>query len=71
MNLFFCLVMEYHPKKKMTETASLRVAHDAKFPSFFIRLSLDGTYYVMALSVRRPSEFVRALIPDPLCRFKQ
>jgi hypothetical protein len=28
--------MEYHPKKKkLTETASLRVAHDAKFPSFF------------------------------------
>jgi hypothetical protein len=23
------------PEKKMTETASLRVAHDAKFPSFF------------------------------------
>jgi hypothetical protein len=27
--------MEYHPKKKWQETASLRVAHDAKFPSFF------------------------------------
>jgi hypothetical protein len=37
MNLLFCLVMEYHgiTRKKMTETASLRVAHDAKFPSFF------------------------------------
>jgi hypothetical protein len=23
------------PEKKMTETSSLRVAHDAKFPSFF------------------------------------
>jgi hypothetical protein len=34
MNLFFCLVMEYHPKK-MTETASLRVVHDAKFRHFF------------------------------------
>jgi hypothetical protein len=35
MDLFFSLVMEYHPGKKMTETASLRVAHDTKFPSFF------------------------------------
>jgi hypothetical protein len=36
-----------------------------------IRPSSDGTYYVMALSVRRPAEFVRAITPDPLCRFEQ
>jgi hypothetical protein len=33
------VVMEYHPKKKMMGNALLRVAHDAKFPSF---LPVDG-----------------------------
>jgi hypothetical protein len=27
--------VECHPEKKMTETASLRVAHESKFPLFF------------------------------------
>jgi hypothetical protein len=36
MNLFFCLFGDgISPEKKMTETASLCVAHDAEFPSFF------------------------------------
>jgi hypothetical protein len=34
MNIFFGLVMEYHPKKKLWDTASLRIAHDEKFSSF-------------------------------------
>jgi hypothetical protein len=29
--------------------------------AIFIRPSLDGSYYVMVLSVQRPSEFVRAI----------
>jgi hypothetical protein len=37
----------------------------------FIRPSSDWAYFVMALSVRRPSEFVQAIIPDSRCRFEQ
>jgi hypothetical protein len=32
-----------HPKKKWRETASLRVAHDAKFPSLFFRMDTPST----------------------------
>jgi hypothetical protein len=33
-------------------------------------LYADGAYYVMALSARRPSEFVQGITPDPCCRFE-
>ena len=44
--------MEHHPKKKMMETASLRVAHDAKFPSFFF------FFWVIAPSSNKTNKFI-------------
>jgi hypothetical protein len=44
-NEFIFLFVDWsiHPKKKWRETASLRVAHDAKFPSFFFRMDTSST----------------------------
>jgi hypothetical protein len=41
------------------------------FQAIFIPPYSDRVYYVMALSVRRPSEIVQTITPDPCCRFQQ
>jgi hypothetical protein len=48
----FCLVMKCHPKKKLWEIASLHVAHDAKFPSFFF-------FWMMPPSPNKTNKFIR------------